>query len=200
MKSWKKWLFSALPAVSMLATSLAPAHQVATQVDIVDRRAGDFTLNSPDGPLSLSDLRGKVVLMFFGYTSCADVCPLSLAKIDAGFSNLDAAALERVRGLFITLDPARDTTEVLEKYTGYFHPNIIGLTESEEAIAGVANQYGVDYQREELPNSALGYSISHPLDILVVDPTGKLVDAIPHDTDADSLRRRILGILDSSDQ
>jgi len=198
--SWKKWLFSALVAVSMLATGLVPTPRAIAQADSVDPDAGDFTLKSADGPLSLSDLRGKVVLMFFGYTSCADVCPLSLAKMHAGFSKLDATALERVRGLFITLDPVRDTTEILKKYTGYFHPNIIGLTESEETIAEVASQYGVSYQRRDMSNSALGYSISHPADIFVVDPAGKLVDAIPHDTNADSLRHRILGLLDSSNQ
>ena len=158
-------------------------------------RGGDFTLSSPDGPLSLSDLRGKVVLVFFGYTSCPDVCPLSLAKISACLSAMDPNEAERVRGLFITLDPQRDSVQALEKYTGYFHPNIVGLTDRAENIDAVARKYGVSYERTATPGAGVGYSISHPTDILIIDPHGALVGTVPHDTDADTLLRRVRALL-----
>jgi protein SCO1/2 len=177
---------------------LAHSGEASTRVSdagALNGRGGDFTLRSPDGPLSLSDLRGKVVLVFFGYTSCPDVCPLSLAKISACLSAMDPDEVERVRGLFITLDPQRDTVQTLEKYTGYFHPNITGLTDRAENIDAVAKKYGVSYKRTATPGAGVGYSISHPTDILIVDPRGALVGAVAHDTDTDSLLRRVRGLL-----
>lgn len=160
---------------------------------------GDFTLNGPDGPLSLSDLRGKVVLIFFGYTACADVCPISLARIDACFSDLSGEELERVRALFITLDPERDTLDRLRKYTGYFHPNIIGLRDDVEAIDAVTERYGVEYSKNVMPDSALGYSISHPTDILLLDTQGQIVEIVPHDSKPNYLLARIRDLLNASD-
>lgn len=160
---------------------------------------GDFTLQSPAGPVSLSSLRGKVVLIFFGYTSCPDVCPISLARIDACFSEMDAEELERVRALFITLDPERDSMDRLEKYTGYFHPNIIGLRDDVDGIDAVTTMYGVEYSKEAMPNSALGYSISHPTDILLLDANGRIVDAVPHNTAPSKLLARIRDLLNASD-
>ena len=162
-------------------------------------KGGDFTLNAPGGPLSLSSLRGKVVLIFFGYTSCPDVCPISLARIDASFSALDTSELERVQALFITLDPERDTADRLEKYTRYFHANIIGLRGDEAAIATVAGQYGVSYSKNMMPESALGYSISHPTDILLLDTEGQMVESVPHDAKSKYLLSRIRDLLKNSD-
>lgn len=162
-------------------------------------KGGDFTLNGPNGPVSLTDLRGKVVLIFFGYTSCPDVCPVSLARIDACFSAMDETELDGVRALFITLDPERDTLDKLAKYTGYFHPNIIGLTDDIETIDAVTAQYGVDYSRNPMPDSALGYSISHPTDILLLDRNGRLVEAVPHNIKPRYLLARIRDLLNASD-
>lgn len=162
-------------------------------------KGGDFTLQSPDGPLSLSDLRGKVVLIFFGYTSCPDVCPISLARINASFSALSKRELDDVRALFITLDPERDTIERLAKYTGYFNANIIGLRDDTAGIDKVTRQYGIKYSRDPMPGSALGYSISHPTDILLVDREGRLVDAVPHDSKPKFLLGRIRELLNAPD-
>ena len=162
-------------------------------------RGGDFTLHGPEGPVSLSDLRGKVVLIFFGYTSCPDVCPISLARINACFSAMNEMELERVRALFITLDPERDTSERLEQYTNYFHANIIGLRDDIGTINAVTDRYGVEFAKKELPDSALGYSISHPTDIFVLDTSGRLVEQVPHDADPKYLLARIRDLLNASD-
>ncbi|MDX1527644.1 MAG: SCO family protein [Gammaproteobacteria bacterium] len=162
-------------------------------------RDGDFTLTGPDGPLSLSDLKGKVVLIFFGYTSCPDVCPLSLARIHSSFSEMDPKELDRVRALFITLDPERDTLDRLQKYTGYFHPNIIGLRQDEEVIRSVADQFGVKFSKTMRPESALGYTISHSTEIFLLDSSGQIVEAIPHNSKPTYLRARIRDLLNASD-
>ncbi len=96
---------------------------------------GDFVLQSWAGPVALSDLRGKVVLMYFGYTWCPDICPTSLALMSAAFGELQPEQLERVQGLFVSVDPARDTTQRLKEYGAYFHPSILGVTGSEETVA-----------------------------------------------------------------
>jgi protein SCO1 len=187
-------LKGALVAMALLA-SCAGAAASATGYG----KGGDFTLQGPKGPLSLSDLRGKVVLIFFGYTSCPDVCPISLARINASFSALTERERDSVRALFITLDPERDTIERLAKYTGYFNPNIIGLRDDTAGIDKVTKQYGVKYSRDPMPGSALGYSISHPADILLVDREGRLVDAVPHDSKPKYLLARIRELLNAPD-
>ncbi len=162
-------------------------------------KGGDFTLNGPQGPLSLSELRGKVVLIFFGYTSCPSVCPISLAIINACFSAMDEREVDRVRALFITLDPERDSIDRLRKYTGYFHRNIIGLTDDADAIDAVTAQYGIKYSRNLMPGSALGYSISHSTSILLLDHQGQFVETMAHNTKPKILLTRIRDLLKASD-
>lgn len=191
---WKRSRNPLLLGVTLLALWAGAATVTANVA-----KGGDFTLTAPDGPLSLSDLRGKVVLIFFGYTSCPDVCPISLARIDASFSALEPSELERVQALFITLDPERDTADRLEKYTRYFHRNIIGLRGDEQATRAVADQYGVDYSKNMMPESALGYSISHPTSILLLDAEGRIVENVPHDARSKYLLSRIRDLLNSSD-
>ena len=128
-----------------------------------------FTLDSPEGALSLKDLRGNVVLIFFGFTSCPDVCPISLSTISHAFSYLTDDELERSRSLFISLDPERDTMERLKKYTGYFHPNITGVTGSIKELGMVAKIFGVNFEKKNSPDSALGYVIYHSSKIFVIE-------------------------------
>ena len=156
---------------------------------------GDFTLKSPEGPLSLHDLRGSVVLIFFGYTSCPSVCPISLATISNVFSQMSPDKLERTKALFITLDPEKDNLEKLKQYTNYFHPNIIGLTEDIKVLTKVAEQYGVKYKKTLVPDSTLGYVISHSDSIFVVGMDGKPQKTFPHDTNTVPLLKQIKQLL-----
>lgn len=186
---------SSITRALLLAVALAfSADAIAATPD-----GGDFTLDGPDGPVSLSDLQGKAVLIFFGYTSCPDICPISLARINACFSAMDEEELDRVQALFITLDPERDTAETLEKYTSYFHPKIIGLRGETEDIDAVTAQYGITYSKDQMPGSALGYSISHPTDILLLDGSGEVVETVPHDAKSRELLARIRSLLKASD-
>ena len=154
-----------------------------------------FTLDSPEGALSLKDLRGNVVLIFFGFTSCPDVCPISLVTISHAFSYLTDDELKRSRTLFISLDPERDTMERLKKYTGYFHPNIIGVTGTMEELVRVADIYGVKFEKKETPDSALGYLIYHSAKIFVIGTQGELRKTFPHNIDAQLLVRQIRSLL-----
>ena len=156
---------------------------------------GDFTLQSIDGPVNLGDLRGKVVLLFFGYTSCPDICPLSLLRIGDCLSSLGEAQAERVSALFVTLDPGRDTAERMRQYAGFFHPGIVGLTGDAEAIDEVTAQYGITWERKSAPTSALGYAIAHPDTILLVDADGTLAGEVRGEDGGEALRARVLELL-----
>ena len=145
-------------------------------------QGGDFTLQSAEGSLSLKDLRGSVVLIFFGYTSCQNVCPISLATISNVFSQMSPDKLKRTKALFISLDPEKDNPAKLKQYTNYFHPNILGLTEDIKVLTKVAEQYGVNYQKTIDPDSTLGYVISHSDNIILVGMDGKPQKTFPHDT------------------
>jgi protein SCO1/2 len=133
----------------------------------------DFTLTDQNGqPFHLSDQRGHVVLLFFGYTQCPDVCPTTLAtwrKIHAALGE-DA---ERVRFVFVTVDPERDTTERLGLHVHAFHPDFVGLTGSQEDLEAVYAVFDVFYEKDTSSASAAGYLISHTATTFVLDPEGQ---------------------------
>ena len=111
---------------------------------------GDFTLTDQYGkPFSLHDARGKVVLIYFGFTSCADTCPVTLTKVAAALRELGDLA-GRVQPLFISVDPERDTQAVLRRYMRYFHSSILGLTGRPEEIEAVARQYRAPVYHPEI--------------------------------------------------
>lgn len=172
---WKKWAINLIAVLVLQAALLigVNAGDLSTRVSV--DRGGDFTLHSFDGPVSLHQFRGKVVLLFFGYTACPDVCPTTLAVLANVFSKLEAHELEKVTALFVSLDPDRDTPELLHQYTGYFHPNIIGVTAAVEVLDLVTENYGVAYERKVKASSPLGYVINHTLDVLVVNREGELM-------------------------
>ncbi|MCG6896372.1 MAG: SCO family protein [Thiocapsa sp.] len=143
---------------------------------------GDFVLDSTSGPLDLADLRGRVVLIYFGYTWCPDICPTNLVLIANALRMLTPEEQERVQVLFVSVDPERDSTRRVAEYSGYFHPRILGLTGTPERIAEVARLYGAAYRRTELPDSALGYVVDHSAYSYVVDPKGRLVRTLDHAT------------------
>lgn len=173
---WKKWEFNLIAALVLQAALVPSVNAGDLSPQVLPGRGGDFTLQSSDGPVSLHQLRGKVVLLFFGYTSCPDVCPTTLAVLSSVFSKLETQELDRVTALFVSLDPGRDTPERLQKYTGYFHPNIIGVTDRVEVLKQVTERYGVVYERKEKASYPLGYVIDHTVDVLVIDRDGQLLD------------------------
>ncbi len=154
----------------------------------------DFTLNSPAGPVALSDYRGKVVLIYFGYTFCPDVCPTSLAALAQAFAALAPKELEQVQGVFISVDPERDSMEVLKIYVPYFHPNFIGLSGSPEQIAQVARQYGARYMKQK-PNADGLYAVDHSALTYVLDRDGKLAVQLPHGTSPQQIVDKIRALL-----
>jgi protein SCO1/2 len=158
-------------------------------------RGGDFTLNSLDGPVSLADDRGKVVLLYFGYTMCPDICPTSLAMIKGAYHELTPAERDQVAGIFVSVDPQHDTLKRLAEYAGYFDPHIKGVTGTAAQVAAVAKKYGVVYRMVDEPSSALGYTIDHSAFTYVIDRHGKLRASLPHGTTPDRIAAELRKLL-----
>ena len=137
-----------------------------------------FVLESADGPVSIEDFRGKILLVFFGYASCPVECPAVLLNMGSAFSQLTESELELVRGLFISFDPERDTPERLKEYTDYFHPNITGATAGEDVLRKLARRFNTFYVKTVEEGSELGYNYSHSLFIYVVAPDGKIAGTL----------------------
>ena len=156
---------------------------------------GDFTLDSSAGPVSLSDLRGRVVLLYFGYTACPDICPTNLIRIADALRALRPAELERTRVLFVSVDPERDAPEHLARYAAYFHPNVLGLTGAPALLAQIAERYGAAYRRIDDTGSAMGYLIDHSAFTYVVDPSGHLVRTLGHASSPETIRAAIRAAL-----
>ena len=157
---------------------------------------GDFTLVSADGPVSLADFRGKVVLLYFGYASCPDVCPTALAQTAQGLAMLSPEERARVRVVFVSVDPERDTPAKLKRYTAHFAPDMIGVSGSAAALADVAARYGAAYRKTAV-QSAVGYVVDHTAFTSVIAPDGRLVEQLPHGTSpaqiAQAIRHRLRG-------
>mgnify|MGYP000232866526 CR=1 FL=1 len=156
---------------------------------------GDFTLKSHQGDVSLQDFKGKAVLLFFGYTSCPDVCPTGLAKMSAAINLLTPEAAANVQPIFVSVDPERDDPQKLAEYSAYFHPSLLGLTGKKEDIDRVVKAYGAFYQKVELSNSALGYSMDHTTRIYLINKVGKLSELLFHDTAPPKIAEKLRAIL-----
>lgn len=141
---------------------------------------GDFTLTGPGGkPFALADARGSVVVLFFGYASCPDFCPRAMGLVKGAVAQLDPAQAARVRPVFVSVDPERDTPAVLERYlativgtpAGGLAP--IGVTGSHDQLQAVIARYGGAYERDPATPGA-AYTVSHPTSLFIVDASGTL--------------------------
>lgn len=146
--------------------------------------ATDFTLTDQFGhPRSLTDFRGKVVSLFFGFTHCPDICPTHLARQAEVMRQLGPKS-ENVVVLFVSLDPERDTPEMLKAYMDAFDPRFVALAGSPDDTARIAKQYKIFWQKTPLPGSALVYTIDHTTNSIVIDPQGRLRLIVPHEMSA----------------
>jgi cytochrome oxidase Cu insertion factor (SCO1/SenC/PrrC family) len=134
---------------------------------------------------SLGELRGKWVWLYFGYTNCPDLCPLTLSHLAGAYRAL--AHPEQVQVVFVSIDPGRDTPDHLAEYAGYFHPSFWGATSGEGAIDPLAHALGVKYRVN--PDNQLGdYEVSHSNQVYLIDPAGGLAAAVTVKTPDDALK------------
>lgn len=164
------------------------------------REAPDFELKAADGStFKLSDQRGKVVLLFFGYTNCPDVCPATMAVWKELGKRLKDRA-DDVRMVFITVDPERDTPERMREYLPKYGEHIIGLTGTREQLKPVWDAYSVKPERVEMPGSALKYAMAHPAQVYLIDPEGKIRLLYPLGYKAEDIEHDIRLLLEQRDK
>lgn len=169
-------------------TSYAEPYPVAAEIELQQADGNTFRL---------SDQRGKIVALFFGYTSCPDVCPTTMAELNQAFEKLGDQA-DQVQVLYVTVDPERDTPERAQEYVNHFNPDFIGLSGSEAELAKVWNDYGVFREIVE-GTSASGYLVNHTARVTVIDQQGNLRLSFPFDTPVDDVVHDLKLLLNSDD-
>jgi len=142
-----------------------------------DLPGGHFILKKQDGTVFDSKISNKLMLIYFGFTYCPDVCPTTLIKMADVIDRLGEDS-DSVNSIFISIDPERDKEEVIKDYVSAFHDEIIGLTGSEEQISSVAKDWGVYYQKEDIEGSE-DYTVNHLDIIFLANANGEYVDFFP---------------------
>ena len=191
--------------VSLAVTSIISAYEIKGSEDTrtnlkkpeyYKNFGGDFSLTGPEGKtVSLEDFRNKVVLIYFGYTFCPDVCPITLSNLKMLMLSLEEKA-EDVQVIFISIDPERDTFQKLKDYVPYFHPTFIGLTGSEAELASVAKKYQTFYLKQKVESEA-GYLMAHSDVVILVDQNGRFRGRYKSKYDLDKLRTDIRLLLEN---
>lgn len=173
-------LLAALAAAAGLwfGARLLPAPPAETYAALVHypvpRALPAFALVRSDGkPLTLEDWKGRWNVVFFGYTNCPDVCPMTLTTFKQAWKRLDDATRERVRFDFVSVDPVRDTPEQLARYVGFFDPAFVAATGSDEQLTVLTRALGLLYSRGEPENGT--YAVDHSASAVVIDPDGHQV-------------------------
>lgn len=170
-----------------LASMLSPAKPAFKNTDITGLDyAKDFALPDHNGKMrTLADFKGKAVVVFFGYTQCPDVCPTTMAEMATVMKELGPLA-NKVQVLFITIDPERDTPELLAKYVPAFDPRFLGLSGDKAAIEKVAKEFRVFYQK--VPGKTPGsYTMDHTAGSYVFDPQGRIRLFVRHGQGAEPI-------------
>ncbi|WP_121072746.1 SCO family protein [Sphingomonas trueperi] len=182
------WMFRALIASAMLALAACGTGSSEAPPLAGARIGGPFTLTDQNGKtVSDADFVGKYRIVYFGYTYCPDVCPTDLTKIGAALRTLDKQApriAQKIVPLFISVDPERDTPAQLKQYVGNFHPRLVGLTGTPQAIAQVAKAYAIAYMKEPTPS---GYLMGHTEVAYLMGPDGKPITSLPLEKDPQAI-------------
>lgn len=153
----------------------------------------EFVLEGPDGDVNLSDYRGQLVVMYFGYTNCPDFCPTTLSKLKKVRADLGDDA-EDIQVLMVSVDPARDTPSRLEQYMSAFDESFVGLTGSEAEVNAVASQFGV-YVAKADGSADSGYLVDHGTTMVVLDRDGRQRLFLAHDLTSDQIENDLENLL-----
>jgi protein SCO1/2 len=155
-----------------------------------------FTLNGFNKTISLSDFKGKVVLVYFGFTHCPDICPTSLYLMSNTINKLSNEEQSKVVPIFVSVDPSRDTIKILNEYVKYFSKKLIGLTADKKTIDEVTRKYNAFYSMVPMKNSVLKYTVSHTTRIYIIDKKGKLRFSVDkQEQNIDSMLKKIKKLL-----
>lgn len=195
-----RWFYAVFAMAALTLAGCQPAPQPPTflATDITGAAlARDFTLTDHNGQTrTLADFRGKAVAIFFGYTHCPDVCPTTLSDFAAALQQLGPQA-ERVQVIFVTVDPERDTPELLREFVPAFNPRFLGMYTDLEALRQLAKEYKIVYQKTAV-KAADDYLIDHSAGTYVYDPQGNLRLLMPYGSSPDAIAQDLKTLLATS--
>jgi len=157
-------------------------------------KALDFNLKSEMGPISLNAFRGKVVLMYFGFTSCPDACPTMLNRISIALRKLPPEQREKVVTLFVSLDPERDTFSKLKAYAAHFKANVLPLTGTQDELQKILKFHGASFEKIKIA-SEMSYTIDHTTELTIINPSGEVAAYLPDTTTPQGVYEKICSIL-----
>ena len=178
---------------SLLVLLTCLAHFLAFPVWANATPGGDFTLYTTQGKaVSLASMKGKVVMLYFGFTSCPEMCPTEMLQFQHVLSRLPPEKRQWVQPIFISVDPKQDTPEVLDPYVSYFGKEILALTGNEQQLREVADQYGAQFRY--VPNGS-SYTVDHTVNTFIIDTSGKLVRILPYGTPSEEMLRQVTKLL-----
>ncbi|HUK34163.1 MAG TPA: SCO family protein [Vicinamibacterales bacterium] len=178
-----------------LAALITACHRAAAPSLPVLPIGGDFTLTDHNGqPFTLSSLRGRAVLIFFGYTLCPDACPTTLSKLASVYRKLGPDAA-RVKTLYISVDPERDTPAVLKADLSNFDVDALGLTGAKDELDTVVDSFGAAYEFVPMSNSAAKYSVAHTTSLYALDTRGRTRIEFAYEAPADEIVQGLRQIL-----
>ena len=188
-------LLASLLALSACGSEVVTAPEVPLEPPLAGATiGGEFELTGTDGEtVRWSDFDGQYRIVYFGYAYCPDACPTDVQRTMQGFTQFENASPElaaKVQPIFISVDPERDTAEVVEEFTNAFSERLIGLTGTEEQIADAANAFGVYYVKFE-PNESGAYLMDHSRIAFLFGPDGEPITMLPHDEGADAVQAEL---------
>jgi protein SCO1/2 len=162
------------------------------------RTVADFSVPSSSGaPFTLSEYRGKIVLLYFGYLTCPDVCPTTLAELQNVYKHLNQP-VDQVKVVFISVDPERDTLDNLTKYAHAFSPDFIAARTDGSALKQVMGEFGVTATKRQVGDSPLSYLVDHTASVFLVAPDGRLLEQYLYGTDYRDIVYDIQAILQAA--
>ena len=208
MKYPHQTILGPLIAIAVVASFLA--FEIASPVPLVEHVdepapvpsipavGGPFSLVAHTGqPFTERNLEGKVRLVFFGFTSCPDVCPTALTLMTGLLDELDPKTLEEVRPIFVTVDPERDTVEVMKDYMSAFHPAIIGLTGTTATVDAMTKAYKVYYTKVPSEDGK-DYTMEHSAGIYLFDRQGEFAGTMDLHEDPEVVRKKLTNLVERS--
>ncbi len=181
------FLLRGLAAALAIALLAACSDSGTGERVLVARPAGgDFVLQSAAGPVDTKALRGNVLLIYFGYVNCPDICPMSMAAGAAALNALTPAERAKTKMIMVSVDPERDTPAKLKGYVAYFHPAMIGAVGTAAEIAAIAKSFGVGYVRQPTRPDG-GYAVDHSSQTFVIGPDGQVAELLPQGVATDKV-------------
>lgn len=157
-------------------------------------QGGDFSLATGAGDVKLSDFRGKALVLYFGFASCPDVCPMALSYLNGVLNKFEKR--DEVQVLFVSVDYKRDTPDSVSQYASFFNKDFVGATGTKEQIDEAAKKYGVYYKFIEMEDSELGYTVDHTSRFFIIDKKGNLQRVVRSEEDPAVFRTQLTEVLE----